>query len=60
MQYLKKLELGGNRISIIDGISNLINLMQLSLEDNAILHLRDFPDLKSLMEIYLGNNNITN
>lgn len=34
--------------------------MQLSLEDNAILHLRDFPDLKSLMEIYLGNNNITN
>jgi len=60
MLFLKKLELGGNRIYSIEGIINLINLMQLSLEDNAILNLKDFPDLKSLMEIYLGNNNISN
>ena len=34
--------------------------MQLSLEDNCIILLKDFPDLKSLMEVYLGNNNISN
>ena len=60
MIFLKKLELGGNKIQNIDGIANCVNLMQLSLEDNCIILLKDFPDLKSLMEVYLGNNNISN
>ena len=34
--------------------------MQLSLEDNLINSLEDFPDLKNLMELYLGNNNVAN
>lgn len=32
--YLKKLDLGMNKIQSIEGIENLENLMQLSLEDN--------------------------
>lgn len=58
--YLKKLELGLNKITKIEGIGNLLNLMQLSLEDNLITALDDFPDLRNLMELYLGNNNIAN
>lgn len=34
--------------------------MQLSLEDNQITTLIDFPDLKNLMEVYLANNLISN
>lgn len=34
--------------------------MQLSLEENKITTLQDFPDLKNLMEIYLANNLISN
>ena len=34
--------------------------MQVSLEDNKITTLIDFPDLKNLMELYLGNNLIYN
>jgi Leucine-rich repeat (LRR) protein len=34
--------------------------MQLSLEDNLIIALDEFPDLPNLMELYLGNNNIAN
>lgn len=32
--------------------------MQLSLEDNQIEVLENFPELKDLMELYLGNNHI--
>ena len=32
--------------------------MQLSLEDNQIESLDNFPELKNLMELYLGNNHI--
>lgn len=34
--------------------------MQISLEDNKITTLNEFPDLINLMELYLGNNLITN
>ncbi len=34
--------------------------MQLSLEDNHITTLVDFPDLHNLMEVYLANNSISN
>ena len=34
--------------------------MQLSLEDNQITTLENFPDLNNLMEMYLANNNIVN
>jgi len=34
--------------------------LQLSLEENKITTLQDFPDLKNLMEIYLANNLISN
>jgi Leucine-rich repeat (LRR) protein len=37
--YLKKLELGKNKIARIEGISTLNNLMQLSLEDNQLTTL---------------------
>ena len=47
--YLKKLELGLNKITKIEGIANLLNLMQLSLEDNLIIALDEFPDLPNLM-----------
>ena len=33
--------------------------MQLSLEDNNIDTLGEFPELKNLMELYLGNNRIS-
>lgn len=36
MVYLKKMELGKNKITKIEGISTLNNLLQLSLEDNGI------------------------
>jgi Leucine-rich repeat (LRR) protein len=39
LNFLKKLELGMNRIQRIEGIAKLANLMQLSLEDNAITSL---------------------
>ena len=32
--------------------------MQLSLEDNEIDSLENFPELRNLMELYLGNNRI--
>ena len=32
--------------------------MQLSLEDNQIEVLEYFPELKDLMELYIGNNHI--
>jgi Leucine-rich repeat (LRR) protein len=32
--------------------------MQLSVEDNAIEKLDEIPDLRNLMELYLGNNSI--
>lgn len=32
--------------------------MQLSLEDNSIESLEEFPELRNLMELYLGNNSI--
>lgn len=32
--------------------------MQLSLEDNCIESLEEFPELRNLMELYLGNNSI--
>jgi len=32
--------------------------MQLSLEDNCIESLEEFPELRNLMELYLGNNAI--
>ena len=38
----------------------LDNLMQLSLEDNKITTLQEFPDLQNLMEVYLANNLISN
>lgn len=33
--------------------------MQLSLEDNEIESLEGFPELKNLMELYIGNNRLT-
>lgn len=33
--------------------------MQFSIEDNEIEKLEDFPELRNLMELYIGNNNIT-
>lgn len=34
------------------------NLKELSLEDNEIETLEGFPELWSLMELYIGNNKI--
>lgn len=53
------MELGKNKITKIEGISTLNNLLQLSLEDNGIESLAEFPELRSLMELYIGNNKIT-
>lgn len=35
------------------------NLLQLSLEDNGVESLAEFPELRSLMELYIGNNKIS-
>lgn len=40
-------------------LDHLENLNQLSLEDNQIELLKGFPMLKNLMELYLGNNHIS-
>lgn len=53
------MELGKNKITKIEGISTLNNLLQLSLEDNGIESLTEFPELRSLMELYIGNNKIS-
>jgi Leucine-rich repeat (LRR) protein len=36
LRYLKKLDLGRNRIRRIDGLNQLESLTQLSMEDNEI------------------------
>jgi Leucine-rich repeat (LRR) protein len=53
------MELGKNKITRIENISTLHNLLQLSLEDNIIDTFENFPELRSLMELYIGNNKIT-
>jgi len=57
---LRKLDLGKNKIQTITGIDSLENLVQLSIEDNIIQSLSGFPImLKNLMELYIGNNTIS-
>ena len=56
MKYLKKLDLGQNRIRRIQNITQLVSLTQLSLENNEISRLDGLEDLQCLMELYMGNN----
>ena len=56
LRYLKKLDLGRNRIRHIEGLAQLESLTQLSLEDNVISTLNGLEGLQSLMELYIGNN----
>lgn len=41
--------MGKNKITRIENISSLHNLLQLSLEDNVIDTFEEFPELRSLM-----------
>ena len=60
---MKKLDLGKNKIKVIENIDQLENLIQLSLEDNEIISIANMnsflTSLKNLMELYLGNNRIS-
>ena len=59
MKYLKKLDLGSNKIKRISNVQTLVSLTQLSLENNEISRLDGLEDLQCLMELYLGNNLIS-
>jgi len=56
LRYLKKLDLGQNRIRRIEGLASLELLTQLSMEDNEIEFLDGLDNLVNLFELYLGNN----
>jgi Leucine-rich repeat (LRR) protein len=58
--YLKKLDLGKNQITEIEGLGSLEYLTQLSLEDNQISSLEGLANLRNLMELYIGNNRLGN
>jgi Leucine-rich repeat (LRR) protein len=42
----------------VEGLENLTNLAQLSLEDNEIESLVGLSALSTLLELYVGNNKI--
>ena len=45
LKYLKKLDLGSNKIKRISNVSALVSLTQLSLENNEISRLDGLEDL---------------
>jgi protein phosphatase 1 regulatory subunit 7 len=57
--YLKKLDLGKNRLTKLENVSHMLHLTQLSPEDNAIESLDGMQALVNLMELYIGNNNVS-
>merc|ERR1740117_2715912 len=59
LAYLKRLDLGKNRLCRIEGLEHLTRLTQLSVEDNEIDTLAGLSKLQNLMELYIGNNKIT-
>lgn len=58
MTRLRKLDLGKNKLTHIEGLDTLTRLTQLSLEDNEISSLDGLQHLTSLMELYIGNNHV--
>ena len=50
---------GKNLLTSVSGLGHLVNLTQLSLEDNRVTSTRGLETLANLMELYLGIHNTT-
>lgn len=61
LHCLNKLSLDGNQISGLDAsvLDQLPNLSFLSVENNCISSLQGIQRLRSLLELYIGNNEIS-
>ncbi|KAH8826369.1 protein phosphatase regulatory subunit [Flagelloscypha sp. PMI_526] len=56
---LRSLELGGNRIRVIDGLASLVNLEELWLGKNKITKLENLSTLTKLKILSIQSNRIT-
>jgi hypothetical protein len=57
--FLKKLDLGRNKLVHLEGLDTLVHLSQLSVEDNDIQSLAGLEKLVNLMELYVCNNRVS-
>lgn len=55
---IKRLDLGGEKITNITPLENFINLKKLNLHSNKIFDITPLKDLTNLKELNLNNNNI--
>ncbi|ORX41716.1 L domain-like protein [Piromyces finnis] len=61
LKYLQKINASSNKIMLFDPKADVVfeSLTQLNLENNSIRSLKGIKKLTSLMELYLGNNYIS-